>query len=310
MATRGCPLEFRPALDLAAAGRYVLGRRTAIGGYSFYRTPEWGVDEPSATDTLAALESLRILGVNPPDPEATVAWLHSLQEPDGSYPTLTIAWSCIRSLALLGAAPERPVAGYLGGVASRVLSRREASDWGAALRDAERVTELGMLGYLEHGPEQAQSIAAMLDRARDPDGGWASPGADVVETARALRLAAPEDAEVARESAALLARCEDEQLGVRFAPRTAATSAEVLRAGLEIARRTGVVLRFPASLERSLVLMQRVDGGLGARHRAISTLVDTLDGLRANELLDDGQSGQTSQNSQNGKDSQEERWTD
>ncbi|MGB0094287.1 MAG: hypothetical protein WBP81_17380, partial [Solirubrobacteraceae bacterium] len=93
-------------LDRDAAGRYVLGRRTQEGGYCFYRTPEWGVDEPNAPDTLAAFESLRILGIAVPEPEATARWLRALQSVDGSYPTLTIGWAALSALGLLGFEPD------------------------------------------------------------------------------------------------------------------------------------------------------------------------------------------------------------
>lgn len=39
----------------------------------------WGVEEPNAPDTLAALESLRLLGVEPPEPERTARFLRRLQ---------------------------------------------------------------------------------------------------------------------------------------------------------------------------------------------------------------------------------------
>jgi hypothetical protein len=52
---------------------------TPHGGYCFYRTPEWGVEEPNAPDTLAALASLRIVGVDPPELETTVRRLRGLQ---------------------------------------------------------------------------------------------------------------------------------------------------------------------------------------------------------------------------------------
>ena len=66
-------------IDREAAGRYVLSRRTAEGGYCFYRTPQWGVEEPNAPDTLAALGSLRLLGIAAPAPQATGRWVHALQ---------------------------------------------------------------------------------------------------------------------------------------------------------------------------------------------------------------------------------------
>jgi PEP-utilising enzyme, PEP-binding domain len=77
------------ALDREAALRYVLSRRTPEGGYCFYRKPKWGEEEPNAPDTLAAMESLRPLDVEPPEPERTERFLCSLQDEDGDYPTLT-----------------------------------------------------------------------------------------------------------------------------------------------------------------------------------------------------------------------------
>ncbi|MDA8290067.1 MAG: hypothetical protein M0Z33_00050, partial [Actinomycetota bacterium] len=286
MATQACAPETTPVLDTVAATRYVLGRRTASAGYSFYRTPEWGVDEPSAPDTLAAVESLRILRTEPPGAEATVAWLRGLQEDDGSYPTLTIAWAAIRALVLLGASPARPVGEYLERVSRPVLARRSSADWTSALRDAARVMELAGLGYAPLGASGSWSCAELLGAARDPRGGWASPGADVVSTAHALRIAALAGFDVLEESGSgrLLGRCEDPRVGVRLSPRSGATSAGALLAGLEIGRAGRRAPRFPGAVAASLVLMQRPDGGIGSRHRAISTLADTWDGLRVMEL--------------------------
>ena len=94
-------------INLEAAERYVLSRRTRDGGYCFYRTPEWGVEEPNAPDTLAALESLRLLSARPAGPDATASWLLGLQDEGGAYPTFTIGRGAIRALDVLGLAPSR-----------------------------------------------------------------------------------------------------------------------------------------------------------------------------------------------------------
>ncbi|HUY29625.1 MAG TPA: prenyltransferase/squalene oxidase repeat-containing protein [Acidimicrobiales bacterium] len=290
MAGGACAVGSWAAIDVGAAARYVLGRRTTKAGYSFYRTPEWGVEEPSAPDTLAALESLRILAVEVPEPDATVDWLRSLQADDGGFPTLTIAWSALRSLVLLGADPARPATGFLARASRAVVARRAAVDWRAPLRDAARIMELVELGFARSAGA-AQSCAALLDAARDRAGGWAAPSADIATTATALRLAAVAGVDVARSSGSdlLLARCEDPVLGVRVTPGSAATSVEAVRAGLEVARALHSAPRYPDAVARSLSLMQRPDGGFGSRHRAISTLADTWDGLRAAQLLDEVQ---------------------
>jgi len=97
----------------------VLGRRTADGGYCFSRTPEWGVGESNAPDALVALESLRLLGVPAPAPEATGRWSRALHAPDGGYPNLTGGWAAVRALDLLGTDPDRSPGGWLRELAAR-----------------------------------------------------------------------------------------------------------------------------------------------------------------------------------------------
>ena len=58
-------------------------RRAPEGRYGRYRTPNWGPEEPTAPGTLAALESLRPLGVEPPQTERTDRLLRSLQVETG-----------------------------------------------------------------------------------------------------------------------------------------------------------------------------------------------------------------------------------
>ncbi|HVM65123.1 MAG TPA: hypothetical protein VMU14_09705, partial [Acidimicrobiales bacterium] len=86
----------------------MLGRRTVTGGYCFYRVAAWGVEEPNAPDTLAALESLRLLRTPPPGATATVQWLRDLQSADGGYPTRVIGWAALRGLDVLGATARAP----------------------------------------------------------------------------------------------------------------------------------------------------------------------------------------------------------
>jgi hypothetical protein len=203
------------SLDREAAGRYVLGRRTPAGGYSFYRTPEWGVEEPNAPDTLAAIESLRL-------------------------------------------------------------------------------TELVRLDDRRPSTQERQAAGMLLDAAWDPSGGWARPSADLETTAIALHASELTGLPGLRRSdratiASFVRRCEDEVLGLRVAPTARTTSAGVLLSGLELARLFDLRLRHRQAIATNLALLQRPDGGLGARHRAISTLKDTWQGLRAAHLLDEHQ---------------------
>jgi hypothetical protein len=298
----------RVAFDRAAMARYVLSRRTPEGGYCYYRTPAWGVEEPDAPDTLAALMALRLLGVPPPEPAATARFLRSLQERDGGFPTLTIGWAALRGLDVLGFSPDRsplawldrwhavllgpPRAGGARGAGGPPGSGEpgpgEARTWAVLLRDVLHLMELRRLdGSFPDDPGRA-ATRELLAEAADPSGGWARPEADLETTGRATRLAMA--AGLARDelegAADLLGRCEDPVLGLRLTPGTGATASGALWGGLVVAAALDARLRYPDAVAASLVELQRPDGGLGRRHRAISTLDDTWRGLEAAALFD------------------------
>ena len=171
-------------IDRDSAVRYVIGRRTPEGGYCFYRTPEWDVEEPNARDTLAALETLRLLGIDAPVPEATARWLRALQSPDGRYQTLTTGWATLRALDLLGTDPDRSPRDWLSSWVPVVLNSERNRVWRAALADALRLLELSRLVGLELDADQRQAFTGLLDAAADGDGDrWARPGADLESTA-------------------------------------------------------------------------------------------------------------------------------
>ncbi len=284
-------------LDLDAAGRYVLGRRTPHGGYSFYRVPEWNVEEPSAPDTLAALDSLAILGLDAPEPEETIRWLGGVQDGDGGYPTWTIGWAALRSLHLLGATPRRSPEEWLRSWAEGSGETDGTRDWRTALVDALRLAELLRLRGEGPGPGERKRATELLRAGRDPAWGWARRGAELETTAVALCLAMigelpwQIEAEEAR-AGELLSACEDESLGLTISPGAGTTSVGAIWGGLWLAQALGARLRHRRAIGVSLVLLQRSDGGLGGRHRAISTLQDTWQGIDAACLLEELQEEQ------------------
>jgi prenyltransferase/squalene oxidase-like repeat protein len=280
-------------LNRDAVGEYVLSRRTPSGGYCFYRTPQWGVEEGNAPDTMAALESLRMLGIPPPAPQETVAWLRTLQSVDGGYGTLTIGWAALVALGVLGSEPSRSPRAWLEHWTSMLLASHGPRDWRGTLLGVLRVLELRRAIGLEPDTDQRQAISGLLDAASDGPGRWARPGADLETSAVAVRVIGlariPRWNEPA--SRGFLHECEDPVLGVRLAPGAAATSVGALWGGLTIARALGVRLSHPDAIGRSIARLQRPNGGLGARDRAIPTLHDTWLGLRAACILDELQEG-------------------
>ena len=273
------------SLDLAAIGAYVLSRRTPSGGYSYYRTPAWGVEEPNAPDTFAALESLRLLGLEVPEPDQTRTWLRSLQDAQGGFVTLTVGWAALRALALIGAGPVGSPLRWIAHNGRIISAHKPDAAWPEVLRNALRLVEL--LDLVGLSDVATIDVGRLLTAAWDRDGGWAVPGADLETTAVGLvlsdRAGAPVDAGAI---ATFLRRCEDPALGLRLRPDAGATSIGALVGGLVVADRFGLALSHPGAIADSLAILQRADGGLGARHRAISTLEATAQGLAANRLLD------------------------
>ncbi len=250
----------------------------------------WGVEEPNAPDTLAALESLRLLGVEPPEPERTARFLRSLQYENGDYPTLTIGWAALRGLDAIGAEPTHAPVAWVWRRVGALLQRPGARDWSGAVTDLARAGELLGLIRAELDPSSHDAFTELLDEAGDRHGGWARPGADLETTAVALRTVRRLGLELGVDARAgveaLLARSEDATLGLRLGPHARTVSAGALWGGLVICRTLGLRLSYPDAVASSLVLLQRPDGGFGQRHRAISTLHDTWVGLDTAQLLD------------------------
>jgi prenyltransferase/squalene oxidase-like repeat protein len=275
-------------LNHAAIERYVLGRRTPEGGYCFYRTPQWAVEEPNAPDTLAALESLMLLDVDIPAPSQTAGWLRSLQDPCGGYPTLTIGWAALRALDALAVEPTRDPDRWLRGLLETFCDCDGPRDWRAAIVDAVHLCELMRLRHKVLRGAERDNIGTLLGEARTPDGGWASPGADLETTGMGVQLAQLVSPQWQPDPplSAFLGRCEDELLGLRLAPDAGTTAVGALWGGLTLGRALHSCPRYLGAIEQQLVLLQRPDGGLGARHRAISGLQATWLGLRAAALID------------------------
>jgi len=281
-----CRTDSRHALDHEAIGRYVLSRRTPQGGYSYYRTPEWRVEEPSAPDTLAALESLRLLGIEPPEHGTTAEWLRQLQDDAGGYPSLTIGWGALRSLALLDAQPKRSPRTWLSDLGLPGSKSTHRTNSRGMLRDLLHVLQLSRLVGTELHDEKSR-VSLVLHEARNERGGWASPGPELATSAVAIKVALlcelkPEHPETL---GVFVRNCEDRDLGFRLSPTGRATSVEAIWGGLEVLRALELKPSYPQAIATNLALTQRPDGGVGKRHRALTTLQATWIGLDADRLL-------------------------
>ena len=81
--------------------QYVMDRKCRDGGFCFYR-----LEEPNGLDTYSALSVLNLLGV-PLHDRKTVAFLQGMQNGDGSYESVFMAFYSLKSLQLAEREPER-----------------------------------------------------------------------------------------------------------------------------------------------------------------------------------------------------------
>ncbi len=270
-------------IDHDAAARYVLGRQGASGGYSFYRTPEWGIDEPNAPDTGAALSALRRLGIAAPRRDATVAYLRALQDDGGGFPTPIIGRAVLNGLAALDATPLRTAKAWARAVCDQALGAHDGATR-AALAAARRGLEILGACALSPTEHDRRAVVALLDRLAAPGGGWTTPLADLESTADAVAIGLEVGVPVLEAARSLLEACEHPRLGFRATPSSSSAPVHTLRGGAWLAAQLGVAPRFLEALIDNVVALQRPSGGFGRNHGALATLQDTSCALEVVEL--------------------------
>ncbi len=278
-------------LDEEAVARYVLSRRTPAGGYCFYRTPSWGIEEPNALDTLAAVASLGLLGVQCPNPEETGRWVQGLQREDGTYSTLTIGWAALSTLNLLGFKPSRGPWRWLDAACDGIIRETAGPhrDQAGTLIDLDRL--VGLIGGRNKGqlhPGHRKTILDAIERWRDSKGGWVQGGPTIEVTAVAVRLASRCGQDLSHDASLRdwVRACEDPVHGFRICPGAGEATSGALWGGLFLLDVLGgMEPKDPKAVDRNIALLQRKNGGLGPRPGAIATLFDTWTGLRAYSLL-------------------------
>lgn len=273
-------------VDRDAVAKYALGQQTRSGGFSFYAYSAWGVDEPHVADTYAAIAILRILDVPVPRFEACRAWLLHEQDPSGGYPMLGIAYSAFKALQLLGAHPLYDPRGYLQRSA-QALGLADPPTLNLAGK-AERVLQCLKLWHACDIPIGAAMTGVVRDavaQLRGQDGGYGTPGANVVETAAAMELCNIVGLPLDPEALGYVQRCEKPPFGIDITPSSVSSSLECLHAGLRILYRFGVASKYPAAICRYVHSCRTGMGGFGRAPGAITRLDDTLRALQILSLV-------------------------
>jgi hypothetical protein len=272
-------------VDTEACYRYVVEHQTREGGFCFYAYRPWGVGEPNAPDTHAAVDILTILERPVPAREHCIAWLRMLQDHDGGFSTLVIAYAALEALRTLGAAPAKDPREYLRETARSLGltdGEREPTRWVAG---AYCCIELWEKWGLEPDAAMRARVRTLVGRLRRAEGGFGDSGASLPETAAAVALGAAQEGDVAREVLAYVRRCEGPPYGINVAPSALSSDLESQWAGAWLLARLGAQLRYAALVREFVALCQNPDGGFGRSPGSVPRLSDTLLALRTLGLL-------------------------
>jgi hypothetical protein len=288
---RGHPpsVSARPAwdgIDVDACYRYILGRQTVDGGFCFYVYHDWGVEEPNAPDTHAAVASLGLLGRPVPRRAAVVDWLKARQDPRGGYPTLIIGHATLTALRFLGEAPLRDPSRFFGEIAGIYgltdAAGREPAGW---LHNALRCVELWRDHGLPLGARVRTRVGAALRRLRQEDGGYGAPGASLPDTGAAVALAAALGLPTDRAAFAYVRQCEAPPYGFNITPSASSSGLESHHAALMVLCHFGTGPREPALIRDYVASCQTQRGGFGRVPGAVPRLDDSLRALEVLSML-------------------------
>ena len=273
-------------IDLDACYRYTVSRQTSVGGFSFYRHPEWGVDEPNAPDTCAAVEIMAALGQAMPNVPSCVAWLRAQQADSGDFPTWTIGHAVLKALRYLGERAGRDPHPYLLECAERLsVSAAKARVHPGWLLQAARCVELFRVLELDLPSAFREKIPKALASLRNTDGGYGATGSSLPESVQALELSLEIGVPGPTELSSFARQCEGPPQGFSIAPHSASSALETQLAGLQILQHFAIRPRRPAEIESYVASCQMATGGFGRAPGATERLDDSLHALQILALL-------------------------
>lgn len=272
-------------VDRKAAIRYVLGRQTPSGGFSYYRS--WGVEEPGAADTYHALAILQFFGVELPHAESCRRWLGAIQGDNGSYSGLATAWYTLLALDCLDATPRRDVVPWLTRRADILFTQVEGEAYSPRLLELTRFIDLARRFHVATTLGRCQeAVTGALDEMSGPGGAFVRGAPNLVDTAQALRLIQVADLLPNRRMLDFSRSCEDPLYGFRAVPHGRSSTIEVLNAGVDLMRAFGAAPRHIQAIFRTIAACQRPGGGFSRQLGAMPTLEDTYWAVRLLVKLD------------------------
>jgi len=281
--------DFRQEDAVEACYQYVLSRQTPEGGFCFYRYLPWGIEEPNAKDSYAAVSILKLLGRTVPHVEKCTEWLLAQQESDGGYPTLVIGHAVLKALRIIGAEPLHDPRPFL----HKIMQNQgftdptglEVSGW---LTNALRCVELCREFAIAISERTSGEMEGWLGRLWGEDGGVGTPGPNLLDTDSAVELTVGLALSAPHQALNYVRRCEDLPFGFNLTPNSTACSLEVQRAGLKVLDYFHASPRQPSLIRSYAADCQTELGGFGRTPGAIAGLSESLCAMEILSMLAQG----------------------
>ncbi|MGH8161327.1 MAG: hypothetical protein ACRESR_04125, partial [Gammaproteobacteria bacterium] len=186
------------------------------------------------------------------------------------------AWYVTEALQGLGAKPRLRPTEWLTPYSERFFDEaQESGNVHAFLLNLLRYIELCSRFDLPLEPRHRNALVANLKRFQNGDGAFPAEGANLPDSAIALRLMQAADLIAGRQILAIARANEDATYGFRASLVGQSSSLEVLAAGVAIFAAFDATAAYPHALLRTITACQHANGGFGHRAGAVSTLRDT-----------------------------------
>lgn len=277
--------------DLDGVTKYVLGERGSDGGYLSFQYMD--MFESSAEDTFYALSILAALKVEPPRVGETINFLRCLQDCNGSYRSIEVAYYSITALNLLNARPRDPkgAADFLRKTLKLVVEQLDDGAWTAYGEPQPLIDEKGILKSKDAtfiltpadetprlnrismivvalntlGEIQGNSLDMVADtllRYWHSDGGFGCPVPLLESTYWAIKgLSALGYSKLPTETVQWIFKCENENGGFNATPQSRNYFVENLYYGLHALGILGYSPRYVNSHLRYISNLQNANGG-------------------------------------------------
>lgn len=261
---------------MEACHQFVLSRQTQDGAFCYYLDRPWGVEEPNAKDTYAAVAILKMLGRPVPHAAKCTRWLLAQQELGGSYSTLVIGHAVLRALRIIGVEPLHDPRPFIRTIThAQSFTDPAGLEFSGWLANAVRSAELCHDFDVTINEEMREKMQAWLGQYWCEDGGLGSPRSNLLDTGLAAELSVSLRLPVHPQALDYARRCESSPFGFNLTPNCATSSLEIQRAGLQILACFDACPANPSVIRGYAASCQTALGGFGRVPGAIPGLVES-----------------------------------